>query len=345
MAALLPRLAKAGIDATAVEVETGLERATQALWATAAQVHASLALDLPPPVLAAFDGPDGPAALNELRGLARDVRAAAAAHLAERGYDAASAATLARAHREWDRRKTERAGFTNSPGDVLAFKHFRDAEECRREADKEAAIERGVKAADTDGARARLDELRTEAIPRVVPVADMEAPPLTVTRLARTDTLVSPVGVAAAPLGAATPADLAAAPSGATSGPFGEFGAAGGGRYVAIPAWTALAASNDPVAVPVPNCADVAAIVAALGADTPAALASLRGPGLLIVDRRPAATSAAPAVLVAGAGGALEITAAAAAPAGAVVASVLYVLRPPKVDIINDSDASAPLEL
>ena len=33
---------------------------------------------------------------------------------------------LARAMKEWDRRPGERAGFTDSPGDCMAFKYLRD---------------------------------------------------------------------------------------------------------------------------------------------------------------------------------------------------------------------------
>ena len=344
LAGLLPGLARSGVDAMAVEVETGVERATQALWATAAQVHSSLKSDLHADALSAFDGADsGPATLNELRNLARDVRAAAALYLAEKGVDPAAAATLARAHREWDRRPVERAGFSNTPGDVLAFKHFRDAAECRREGAKEAALKKGVAVADTDAARARLAELSTEAIPRVETTVD--APPLTVTRLARTDTQIMPVGVVGAALGAATAGDVATAPTSATSGPFSAFGGGGSGeRWVSLPAWAALARAGDPVAVPIPDCASVSAIIAALGADTPAAVAALKGPGLLIVDRKPRGGTAAPspAVLVETmSGGPLEIV----ARRDGATAAVLYVLRPPKVDLLNDSDAAAPLEL
>jgi len=37
-----------------------------------------------------------------------------------------SCEVLARAMKEWDRRPGERSGFTDSPGDCMAFKHLRD---------------------------------------------------------------------------------------------------------------------------------------------------------------------------------------------------------------------------
>ena len=190
LAALLPQLQRAGIDAMAVELETGLERATQALWQTAAQVFASLKSDalFPAAALPAFDSPPGAPALHELRNLPADARRGAAEYLATggemienasggilEGVDAELAATLARAYREWERRAREREGFSGHPGDVLAYKHWRDAAECRREEDKEKALKKGLAVAVTSTARERLESLSTEAIARVVPAAEAAA--------------------------------------------------------------------------------------------------------------------------------------------------------------------------
>ena len=189
LAALLPQLSSAGIDAMAVEVETGLERATQALWQTAAQVFASLESDglFPAAALPAFDSGPGALALHELRNLPADARRGAAEYLATGGemvasgegileaVDANLASTLARAYREWERRAREREGFSDAPGDVLAFKHWRDAAECRREDAKEEALKRGLAVAVTNTAKDRLESLSTEAIARVVPAAEAAA--------------------------------------------------------------------------------------------------------------------------------------------------------------------------
>jgi hypothetical protein len=37
---------------------------------------------------------------------------------------------LARAMKEWDRRRGERTGFDSSPGDCMAFKYLRDVSVC-----------------------------------------------------------------------------------------------------------------------------------------------------------------------------------------------------------------------
>lgn len=42
------------------------------------------------------------------------------------GFYPQACEVLARAMKEWERRPTERVGFTESPADCLAFKYFRD---------------------------------------------------------------------------------------------------------------------------------------------------------------------------------------------------------------------------
>jgi hypothetical protein len=189
LAGLLRSLQAAGLDAMAVEVETGLERATQALWQTAAQVYASLKSDavFPSEAMPAFDSPPGAPALHELRNLPADARRGAAEYLATGGemlacgngileqVDADLASTLARAYREYERRPREREGFSDAPGDVLAYKHWRDAAECRREEDKEKALRKGLAVAVSAAAKERFESLSTEAIARVVPAAEAAA--------------------------------------------------------------------------------------------------------------------------------------------------------------------------
>lgn len=189
LAGLLRSLQAAGLDAMAVEVETSLERATQALWQTAAQVYASLKSDavFPSEAMPAFDSPPGAPALHELRNLPADARRGAAEYLATGGemlacgngileqVDADLASTLARAYREYERRPREREGFSDAPGDVLAYKHWRDAAECRREEDKEKALRKGLAVAVSAAAKERFESLSTEAIARVVPAAEAAA--------------------------------------------------------------------------------------------------------------------------------------------------------------------------
>ena len=407
LAALLPQLSSAGIDAMAVEVETGLERATQALWQTAAQVFASLESDglFPAAALPAFDSGPGALALHELRNLPADARRGAAEYLATGGemvasgegileaVDANLASTLARAYREWERRAREREGFSDAPGDVLAFKHWRDAAECRREDAKEEALKRGLAVAVTNTAKDRLESLSTEAIARVVPAAEAAAAaaaagllrtsaegggkllPLTISRLQPSETLFVPVPLLSLPLGSATGEELAALPSARQNGPFGAFGGGGGGsssssstQFVILPSWTTVQGLSGLAAIPIGDLSLVPEIVAAAVVASGVVGAKkieeekekLKGPGLLVVDRDRGSKARARSAGSGGVGpsgvgaavlaasskeGILTICdvegfdAAAGGDAYASSATVLFVVKPPKVSAITESDS------
>ena len=238
LAKLLPLLARAGYDGMAVEEATGLERKTQNVWGTAAQVHESIRGVIPDAALAHYDV-EGEELLYELRFLSIKQRAPVATYIAERNLRCArwggagksgwawccaptwvhnqpqapspqplpprgvmpcsphDAQVLARAVKEHERREGRREGFGDTPGDVLAYKHFRDvsagcwdpapalcalcmrqmegeaaaavpsrarpaalqAQECRRTAEVEAAAKKGLAVADSDTAREKLVRL------------------------------------------------------------------------------------------------------------------------------------------------------------------------------------------
>lgn len=184
----------------------------------------------------------------------------------------------------------------------------------------------------------------------------MTLPRLTIARLAPHETLFRVVpglnaeggeGLGGPGLTAST---IAAAPAAHTAGAFDAFTPAPGTdgsppapgtAFVVLPSWQALAVAGRPVAVPVPDCSVVPALCAAANARTPAEIAKLTGPGLLFVDRGlPGAGAPPPAsdsvgVLVEEApGGRLALVAAGGGEVAAVVpvATVLFVVRPPKVD-------------
>jgi hypothetical protein len=85
LAKFLPALQRMGIDGMAVEEATGLERKTQNVWNTAAQVHESIAAPglLSPEDLAHFDA-EGEYLLYELRFLSVRQRAPVASFIAQR---------------------------------------------------------------------------------------------------------------------------------------------------------------------------------------------------------------------------------------------------------------------
>lgn len=173
------------------------------------------------------------------------------------------------------------------------------------------------------------------------------------------------------PLGSATAEALAALPSARQTGPFGAFGGAGGGtQFVVLPSWTTVQGLSGLAAIPIDDLSCVPEIVAA------AVVASgvvgskkieeekekLKGPGLLVVDRDggskararstgskgmgPSGVGAAVLAVSSEERGVLTIcdvevadAARDAKSSSSSAATVLFVVRPPKVAAITETDS------
>jgi hypothetical protein len=192
---------------------------------------------------------------------------------------------LARAMKEWERRDQERHGFSNHPGDCMAFKFLRDALETRTREELIEKVEMGVRYAVTDGARARLEEVLNpeEAAAKSGGVnANMM-----VLRLNEDE-----IGYRTLPvIGAYEQTvfqDLDKAPKSTQDGPFGVFKmsgpAPGEKKWVALPLWKALAVSRHPVAIEVNDCSRVVPVLLGTKAKTDEDRKRLRGSGLLVLD-------------------------------------------------------------
>ena len=169
--------------------------------------------------LALFDEPETEQLLYELRFLSVQQRVPAAAYVAAEQLSQSECVVLARAIKEHERRKGTKEGFADTPADALAYKHFRDALECRREADVEACVRQGLAVAQTDSARAKLSALVGEA---AAPISALPTATLTVLRLTRDELGFRPVA-AAGSLQDVTAAAVRAAPKVSAEGVFGNF--------------------------------------------------------------------------------------------------------------------------
>lgn len=158
LARLLPALQRKGYDATAVEEATGLERKVQNIWTSAASIYSSLQKsgEVSPSVLAHYDSPGGEFLLHELRYLSTRQRIAAVGYIAENNIDQLDCVVLARSIKEHERRSGKKEGFSESPADCLAYKYYRDAQECRREEDVEACVKKALQVVETETARNKL---------------------------------------------------------------------------------------------------------------------------------------------------------------------------------------------
>ncbi|CAI6010291.1 unnamed protein product [Closterium sp. NIES-65] len=169
VAAAIRQLQQAGMTAEEVADVAMLAHGQVTVLVVAAQVYESL---LPGAQEVEGDGPDSSfdvavafhaeqsaELLYELRTLPTAGRRQAAAYVAQQGLDAGGVRELVRAMRDHARRSNSREGFSSAPGDCLAFMCYRAAGESSGEERREW-VERGLAAAVSESARARLRELQ-----------------------------------------------------------------------------------------------------------------------------------------------------------------------------------------
>lgn len=355
LAKLLPALARSGMDSAAVEEATGLERAYQNTWIVSASVYDSLkqSPEVPDEVVDYFGSEGGEYLLYELRFLSVQQRVAPAVYIAENQLDQRESNILARAVKEHQRRLGDKMGFSAAPGDCLAFKYYRDALECKKEQERarQQCVEKGLKVAVTDSARAVLAKVVATEAEEPATFDSSGAPvvkaQLDMVRFTQEELGVRPVAVAGE-LGSATLSDASEAPVASLRGAFGAFttAAASSTEWVALPAWNIILLAKSPVAVYIPDCSKVPAIAAATSATTDEAKAKLVGPALLVCER---GTEVVPEkyLLVSDAtGGSLQLAPAEALPADAIVAgSVLFCCRPPQLNFGASAQTSELLQL
>ncbi|CAI5525843.1 unnamed protein product [Closterium sp. Naga37s-1] len=117
-------LGRQGLSPAAIAEATGMTGVEQSAVTTAAQVRATLSAAQMEPALLAFFDVGGAEALYELRVLAGAQRKEAAEYVAREGLDGKGARDVARAIKEYERRKREadRSHFSAEPGDLARLR-------------------------------------------------------------------------------------------------------------------------------------------------------------------------------------------------------------------------------
>jgi len=287
LAKLVPALYSKGYDSGSIDESTGITPLEQNRWVVAGTVYDSLvkAGELPRTVLAAFDH-GGEEKLYHFRFLPAEKRSAAARYIVANELDVQQCEILARAMKEWDRRPGERAGFTDSPGDCMAFKYLRDAVECRLAEDAAEKLSLAFRVVDSESARERLEQWRAEELE----VEDQGVSATSTLMLSVLRLTVDELGFRPLPqlsdLDKVTVDELMSAPSTSQEGAFGSFALSGVQtcKWVALPQWKALALARHPVALPVPECSANQDIIIATRVKTDEEMRRMSGSGLLVVD-------------------------------------------------------------
>lgn len=159
-APLISSLSRDGFTPPSIEEITGISGVEQNRFAVAAQVRESLlSSSFPTDFLPFFDASSSADLLYELRLLNAGQRVAAAFHVFNCRMDPKAAQELARAIKDFPRRRGElgwECFSAASPGDCLAYTDFRLSREVITEGDRMAALEKAMKEAETESARGRI---------------------------------------------------------------------------------------------------------------------------------------------------------------------------------------------
>ncbi len=151
-----------GFTPSSLEEVTGISGVEQNRLVVAAQVrHSLFQSNIDPDILSFFDN-GGDSLLYEIRLLSANERVAAARYLAEKRVDPRDAQELARAIKDFPRRRGDRGWDWfdyNVPGDCLAFMYYRQSREHRDSLYKRmATLEKALKVAETKKAKKALTE-------------------------------------------------------------------------------------------------------------------------------------------------------------------------------------------
>jgi hypothetical protein len=241
------QLQKAGYSPQQIFEASGFEPIQQNQIIVAAQVYASIVAAITPEqpmtaVQSRFEH-SGSDTLYEFRILNQSERVAAAALVVEKGVDSEGAREVAKAMKEFARLSTPPAGFSDYPGDAVAYHYWKLAKQQSELAERSRLIAQSLKFANSDTARQEISKLLTDlAAAPLTPV-----PRLPLYRLETESEVpkVLPV-VGQLPL---TVEDLQAVPLLAEEEPFGIVKFSGTGAWVPIPGWQVVLAAEDPVVI------------------------------------------------------------------------------------------------
>jgi hypothetical protein len=237
------QLQKAGYDTQTIFEKTGFQASQQNMIIVAAQVYESLVqAGASEETLAYFQGPKSDV-LYELRILNQEQRASAAELAREKKLEFDSAKDLAKAIQEFSRFSQIPAGFTNDPGDAVAYQCWKRARQKKELQDRARLIAQGLKFARSQSAREAIETLLNDFT--VAP--SRTAPLIPIYRLEVEEEMsrIIPV-VGTLPL---TRKDLESVAALQLEEPFQIAHLSQRGSVVPLPGWQAVLKAADPVVI------------------------------------------------------------------------------------------------
>jgi hypothetical protein len=181
--------------------------------------------------------------LYELRILTQPERAAVAEFIVARNLDSEGAREVAKAVKEFSRRSTLPEGFSNHPGDAVAYEYWKLARQQNDLQERSRLIARGLMFAHSQEARQQIEKLLTE----FAGGKQRPAPRVPFYRVEVDEELPCLLPVAGQlPL---TPAALKDVPTVKNTGSFQLVEVSGKQTLVAIPGWQVVLKAQDPVGI------------------------------------------------------------------------------------------------
>ena len=239
----IAKLQKAGYNPQTIFEATGFEPIQQNQVIVGSQVYASIEKAGASEAVRSHFAQRGSDILYELRSLTNTERAAAAELVFLHKIDADTAKEVAKDIKEFSRFRTLPTGFSDHPGDAVAYQCWKLARQKTDLQERSRLIAKGLKFAHSDTARKQIEQLLTD----FTVVAQRPAPQIPFYRLESEEELprIVPV-VGQMPL---TPAELQAVPLVEETEPFRMVKFAGEQAWVPLPGWQVLLSAEDPVAI------------------------------------------------------------------------------------------------
>jgi len=237
------KLQKSGYNSQAIFEATGFEPVQQNQVIVGAQVYDSIEKAEAPPEVRSHYAQRGSDVLYELRLLTQAERAAAAELILLHRLDADEAKEVAKAVKEFSRFRTLPAGFTNHPGDALAYQSWKLARQKNDLQERSRLIAKGLRFAHTATAREQIEQLLVD----FTAASKRPAPRLPFYRLEAEEELPRLVPVVGEmPLKVD---DFKAVPFVEEMEPFRMVKFAGEQAWIPIPGWQVVLGTQDPVAI------------------------------------------------------------------------------------------------
>lgn len=237
------KLQNSGYSSQVIFEQTGFQASQQNTIVVAAQVYDSLIkANVAEDLLAYFQGPKSDV-LYEFRILNQDQRAAAARLAKEKKLEFDGAKEAAKAIQEFSRFSQLPVGFTNDPGDAVAYQCWKRAKQKKDLQERARLIAQGLKFASSQSAREAIEKLLSDFT--ITP--SQTAPLMPIYRLEAEEELARIIPfVGALPLSKQAVESIAALKIDES---FRMTQVPHGGTVVPLPGWQAILKAEDPIAI------------------------------------------------------------------------------------------------